>query len=72
MLTTHEKVYEYIRLWTEEYGYPPTMREIATGLHIKSPNTVLYNIRRLVADGKITYVPGSPRTLQIVYGDPAK
>jgi repressor LexA len=47
------EIYDFVVSATEERGYPPTMREIATALNYKSPSTVLHHLRKLEAMGYI-------------------
>ena len=34
-----QEVYDYILSFTNEYGYPPSVREIGAALGLKSPST---------------------------------
>jgi len=54
-------ILRFIRGFTREHGYPPTLREIgeATGL---APSTVSYHLSILEADGSLSREPGQPRT----------
>lgn len=54
-----------IEWFTDRIGYPPTVRELALELDV-APSTIARAIDRLEQAGRITRVPGSPRTLRIV------
>jgi DNA-binding MarR family transcriptional regulator len=54
-----------IAWFTEKVGYAPTLRELGLELDV-APSTIGLLLDKLEADGKITRVPGSPRTLRIV------
>lgn len=44
---TTKKVYDYIAEFSEENGYPPSVREIARDVGIKSTSTVFYHLEKL-------------------------
>ena len=44
---TTKKVYDYIAEFSEENGYPPSVREIARDVGIKSTSTVCYHLETL-------------------------
>ena len=35
-----QQIYDYILAFAEEHGYPPSVREIAAAVNLKSPATV--------------------------------
>ena len=47
------EVYTYIKEYVAENGFSPTVREIATGLGIGSPNGVMSHLKALVRKGHI-------------------
>ncbi len=60
------EIYGYIQNYIDNYGYPPTVREIATEFSIKSTSTVHYYIEKLKASGLIEGVePNKKRALSI-------
>lgn len=63
---TREKVYEAIKSYNEEYGYPPTRREIGNKVGLKSTCTVQRHLRILKEQGRIFYEPLEPRTIKIL------
>lgn len=65
MLTEKETlVYEYIEEFTEENGYPPTIRDILAHTGIKSTSTVYAYVGKLEEKGLITKKSGKSRSLQ--------
>lgn len=56
-----ERVCLFIRNWKSRYGYPPTVREIATGLKYKSPNNVRQHLRLIEKKGFLRIDPGKAR-----------
>ncbi len=60
------KIVEYIRAHVEENGYPPTFREIAQSVGLKSTSTVDHHLRRLRELGVLQYEDGRFRALQLL------
>lgn len=48
-----QRMYEFIRSFTEENQYPPTIREIGEAVDISSTSVVNYNLNKLVDAGLI-------------------
>lgn len=66
-LTNKQKtVLDYLRNFIDEKGYPPTIREIASGIGAKSPSTVQMYLETLIEKGYIERDPTKPRTISIV------
>ena len=51
---TRGLVYDYIVEYVERKGYPPTLREIADALGLRSTGTVVRHLKHLEADCLIT------------------
>jgi repressor LexA len=47
-------ILEFIQLWVDQNGYPPTIREIGEAVGINSTSVVNYNLNKLVKEGFIT------------------
>jgi repressor LexA len=60
------KVLKVVRKFIERRGYPPTMREIARILGLKSTSGVHTSLRRLQQEGLVKWEPGRPGTLREV------
>ena len=56
--TKREEILAYLREYTAEYGYPPTVREIMHAVGLRSTATVHYHLSELDRLGEIT-VDGS-------------
>jgi repressor LexA len=61
-----EQVLEFIRESVRVNGYPPTVREICTGLDLSSPSTVHAHLANLERLGLIRRDPTKPRALDVV------
>lgn len=59
-------IYEYICSYTEEHGYPPSVREIGKAVQLASPSTVHMHLKVLEELGLISRDPKKPRTMKIV------
>ena len=60
------KIVECIRAHVEANGYPPTFREIARSVGLKSTSTVDHHLRRLRELGVLQYEDGRFRALQLL------
>ena len=47
------RIYEFILSFTEQNGYPPSVREIADAVGLKSPSTVHFHLKSLEEAGVI-------------------
>jgi len=65
-LTPREReVLEFIRLFSQVHSYPPTVRQIANGLGLRSTATAHYYLKRLEFKGAINRLPKSSRSLKL-------
>jgi repressor LexA len=60
------EVLEFIRESVRRTGYPPTVREIGTALHLSAPSTVHAHLANLERLGLIRRDPSKPRALELV------
>ncbi|WP_027632127.1 transcriptional repressor LexA [Clostridium hydrogeniformans] len=60
------EIYEFLKKYTEEKGYPPSVREICEAVSLKSTSTVHGHLKRLEKKGLIKRDPTKPRALEIV------
>lgn len=60
------EVLEYIAQFQRQYGYSPTLTEIAQATGRKAPSTVHAIIRSLVSKGYVQKVDGNTRVLKII------
>ncbi len=57
------RIYDYILTYTNEYGYPPSVREIASAVGLKSPSTVHFHLKALEEAGVIVRSSGKTRAI---------
>lgn len=67
-----QRILEYMREYVAKWGYPPTVRDVAVALGIKSTSTVHKSIAALEKAGAIKKQAGKRRALDIVGSEPAK
>ncbi|ASW42820.1 transcriptional repressor LexA [Clostridium isatidis] len=60
------EIYEFLKIFTEAKGYPPSVREICEAVNLKSTSTVHGHLRRLEKKGLIKRDPTKPRALEIM------
>ena len=59
-------IYEFLKDFTSEKGYPPTVREICKAVGLKSTSSVHGHLKHLEKEGLIKRDPTKPRALEIV------
>lgn len=59
-------IYEFLKDFTSEKGYPPTVREICKAVGLKSTSSVHGHLKQLEKEGLIKRDPTKPRALEIV------
>ena len=60
------QIYEFLKAFTADKGYPPTVREICQAVNLKSKSSVHGHLKQLEKDGLIKRDPTKPRALEIV------
>jgi repressor LexA len=60
-----QQVLDFIREAMRRDGYPPTVREICTQLHLSSPSTVHAHLANLERLGYLHRDPSKPRALEL-------
>lgn len=66
-LTPKQKqIYDYILAYAQERGYPPSVREIAAAVHLKSPSTVHFHLKAMEDAGVIHRGVGKTRSITLV------
>lgn len=60
-----ESVLEFVRLFIEQKGYPPTRQEIADAFDFASANGAEQHLRALEHKGFITIAPGISRGIAL-------
>lgn len=59
------EIYEFLKSYTENKGYPPSVREICEAVSLRSTSTVHGHLKRLEKKGMIKRDPSKPRALEI-------
>lgn len=59
-----QQIYDYMRAYTEEHGYPPSVREIGAAVGLASPSTVHMHLKVLEEKGLIKRDAKKPRTIE--------
>ena len=69
-----QQIYDYIVSFSEEHGYPPSVREIGEYVGLKSPSTVHFHLKGLESAGLITKAEGKTRasTVSAAHSAPAQ
>ncbi|AYE32977.1 transcriptional repressor LexA [Clostridium septicum] len=60
------EIYEFLKLYIENKGYPPSVREICSAVSLKSTSTVHSYLKKLENNGLIRRDPTKPRALEIL------
>ena len=60
------EILNFLKVWIEDHGYPPTRAEIAKELGFKSPNAAEDHLKALARKGAIEMIPGASRGLKII------
>ena len=64
-MTGKEKILKAIQNFVDEYGYPPSIREIAKKVRFKSTKAVKVHLDNLAKEGLIDKVSGQARSIRI-------
>ena len=67
--STQSSVYRFIHTFYQEYGFPPTVREICAALGLKSTSTVHTHLKNLAEKGLIRLNPTKQRSITIIATD---
>lgn len=60
-----QEIYDYIVQFTQDTGYPPSVREIGQAVGLKSPSTVHFHIKGLENAGVLTKAAGKTRAMTL-------
>lgn len=60
-----QEIYDYILAFTNEHGYPPSVREIGAAVGLKSPSTVHFHMKGLEEAGVIVKAEGKTRAISL-------
>lgn len=60
-----EKVLNFIQDFTQKNSYPPSVREMCAGLGISSTATIVYHLRKLEKEGKLSREKSRNRAIEV-------
>ena len=60
-----QQIYDFILAFTNEHGYPPSVREIGAAVGLKSPSTVHFHMKGLEEAGAIVKAEGKTRAISL-------
>lgn len=60
-----QQVYDFLVAYLADKGYPPTLQEIASHLHVSGNLGVLRHLKALEREGLVTRSPGSSRSIAL-------
>jgi len=61
-----QNVFNFIKTYLNDKGYPPTVREIGKGVNISSTSVVSYYLKHLEARGLITREASTSRAIRLI------
>lgn len=61
-----EEIYKFLKSYTENKGYPPSVREIGDAVNLSSTSTVHGHLKKLQEKGLIKRDPTKPRAIEIL------
>jgi repressor LexA len=59
------RIMEFLRRWSEQHGYPPSVREIGEAVGLVSPSSVAYQLKALERKGYLRRDPNRPRAVDV-------
>lgn len=59
------RIMEFLRQWSEEHGYPPSVREIGEAVGLVSPSSVAYQLKVLERKGYLRRDANRPRAVDV-------
>lgn len=67
MTDTRKEILAYIKIYIQEHGYPPSVREIGNGIDLKSTSVVHGHLMKLIEAGELETDAGtrSSRALRV-------
>ena len=65
-----EQLYDFIKTYKNNNGFPPTIREMCKAIKVSSTSTIFYYLNKLENSNKIKKNPNKNRALEIVDNEP--
>src|SRR5215212_9768904 len=66
LTTRQQQIYEFIKRYTSEKGYPPTVRDIGRAIGLTSSSTVHAHLANLERLGLLRRDPTKPRAMEVL------
>ena len=66
LTSTQQRVFDFLKDYLREKGFPPTLREIASHFGLKGPKAPTKNPEILERKGFIRKLPGGSRAIEIL------
>jgi repressor LexA len=63
-----QEIFDFLVVYQEQHGYPPTVREIGEAVGLASPSTVHAHLANLERAGLLRRDPTKPRALELLGG----
>jgi repressor LexA len=70
LTSTQKKVLNFLKIFLQEKGFPPTLREIASHFGLRGPKAPQKTLQILEKKGCIRRVPGGSRAIEILKKSP--
>jgi repressor LexA len=61
-------IFEFVRIYMEKHGMPPTRQEIADAFEFKSANAAQQHLEAIVRKGWLIFRPGAARGIRLAQG----
>jgi repressor LexA len=61
-----QEIWQFLAVYVDEHGYPPTVREIGDAVGLASPSTVHAHLANLERAGLLRRDPTKPRAIELV------
>lgn len=65
-VSKEEQLFNFIKNYQNENGYPPTVREMCKSMKVSSTSTIFYYLNKLEKSNKIKKSPNKNRALEII------
>jgi repressor LexA len=66
LTTRQQEIFEYVKTYAREHGYPPTVRDIGKAIGLTSSSTVHAHLANLEKLGVLKRDPTKPRALEVL------
>jgi repressor LexA len=70
LTSTQQKVFDFLKDYLREKGFPPTLREIASHFRLRGPKAPQKTLAILERKGYLRRIPGGSRAIEILSSSP--